>query len=328
MKKRVLAIIAGLFSLTGILMAQSYADVVIEYNSAVRCLNNQAYDSAFIYLNNTLSMSDVVGAEAAEMEKSSKEQLVYANYSQAYTFEKRKKYSEAIPYYEESIRLSEEYEVKEETAGKAKRKLVSTSMRAGQAEYSAKEYEAALAHYSKVLAMAPSVYQAHQGKGLVYEKLDQIDDMLGEFAIAKKKAAEKGDEKVLSAINAKINSYYHGLIDEELMMIDPEEADYSFLADNANVNATKALEEYQKNNDPKDLEQAEMWKATATKYVENEKRLQEQLDSGLIVDAILENIYEENEDNPYDEGESKVSEKPKRRAKIEEILGDTGFLEF
>lgn len=103
---------------------------------------------------------------------------------------------------------------------------------------------------------------------------------------------------------------------------------YSFLADNANVNAKKALEEYEKNKDPQDLEQAEMWRATAAKYVENEIRLKEQLDSGLIEDAILENIYEEAEDNPYDEGESKVAEKPKRRAKIEEILGDTGFLEF
>ena len=103
---------------------------------------------------------------------------------------------------------------------------------------------------------------------------------------------------------------------------------YSFLADNANVNATKALEEYDINKDPKDLEQAEMWKTTAQKYVENEIRLKEQLDSGVIVDAVLENIYEEAEDNPYDEGEAKSAEKPKKRANIEEILGDTGFLEF
>jgi len=48
----------------------------------------------------------------------------------------------------------------------------------------------------------------------------------------------------------------------------------------------------------------------------------------MIQDETIENIYEENEDNPYDEGESKVAEKPKRRTKIEEILGDTGFLEF
>ncbi|MHA1718010.1 MAG: hypothetical protein ACTSXK_00625, partial [Promethearchaeota archaeon] len=103
---------------------------------------------------------------------------------------------------------------------------------------------------------------------------------------------------------------------------------YSFLADNANVNAKRALEEYEKNKDPEDLKQAEMWKATAQKYVENEKRLREQLDSGIIQDAEIENIYEEAEDNPFDEGEAKKSEKPKRRANIEEILGDTGFLEF
>ena len=103
---------------------------------------------------------------------------------------------------------------------------------------------------------------------------------------------------------------------------------YSFLADNANVNATKALEEYEKNKDPKDLEQAELWKATAAKYVENENNVRQQLDSGVFVDAILENIYEEAEDNPYDEGEAKSAEKPKKRANIEEILGDTGFLDF
>lgn len=231
MKKRVLAITAGLLSMTGILLAQTYADVVIEYNSGVRCLNNQAYDSAFIYLNNTLAMAETVGAEAAEMENSAKEQLVYANYSQAYTFEKRKKYSEAVPFYEKTVTLSEEFGVKEETAGKAKRRIVSASMRAGQAEYKKQEYEAALAHYDRVLSMAPSVYQAHQGKGLVYEKLDQPQEMLGEFAIAKEKATEKGDDKVLSAVNSKINSYYNALIEEELMMIDPEEPDYTYLID-------------------------------------------------------------------------------------------------
>ena len=73
MKKRVLAIIAGLFSMTGILLAQTYAEVVIEYNAGVRCLNNQAYDSAFIYLNNTLDLAGKVGEEAAEMETTAKE---------------------------------------------------------------------------------------------------------------------------------------------------------------------------------------------------------------------------------------------------------------
>lgn len=104
---------------------------------------------------------------------------------------------------------------------------------------------------------------------------------------------------------------------------------YSFLADNAKINAQKALEEYEISKEPKDLEQAETWKESAQKYSENEIRLREQLASGLIEDAPLEEeIYDEAEDNPFDEGEAKVAQKPKRRAKIEEILGDTGFLEF
>ena len=57
--------------------------------------------------------------------------------------------------------------------------------------------------------------------------------------------------------------------------------------------------------------------------------MKEQLAAGLIEDAeIEENVYEEQEDNPFDEGEAKVANKPRKRANIEDILGDTGFLEF
>ena len=66
---------------------------------------------------------------------------------------------------------------------------------------------------------------------MVYEKLDQTEEMLGEFAIAKQKASAKGDQKVLGQINSSLDKYFRSLIDEELMMIDPEEADYTFLVD-------------------------------------------------------------------------------------------------
>ncbi len=231
MKKRVLAIIAGLFSITGILLSQSFADVVIEYNSGVRCLNNQAYDSAYIYLNNTLSLSDVVGTEADDMVKTAKEQLVYVHYSQASTLEKRKHYSEAVPLYEETVKLSKKFGVKEDIAVKAKKRVVFSSMFAGQTEFKKGEYDAALGHYDKVLSLQPSIYKAHQGKGFVYEKLDQPEEMLASFAIAKDMATEKGDQKVIGQINSSINKYFRGLIEEELMMIDPEEEDYTFLID-------------------------------------------------------------------------------------------------
>ena len=103
----------------------------------------------------------------------------------------------------------------------------------------------------------------------------------------------------------------------------------SLLYDNATINENKALEEYEKNKDPEDLTNAEKWNEIANNFKTELEKYKEQLKAGLIVDAPLaDEVYEDQEDNPFDEGEAKVSEKMKRAANIEEILGDTGFLEF
>ncbi|MHA1584100.1 MAG: hypothetical protein ACTSWL_02505 [Promethearchaeota archaeon] len=102
----------------------------------------------------------------------------------------------------------------------------------------------------------------------------------------------------------------------------------SLLHDNAMVNSEKAQEEYDKNKDPEDLDNAEKWREMAKGFNEREEYYREQIRSGILVDANIDELYDESEANPYDEGEAKISEKPKKRAKIEDILGDTGFLEF
>ncbi len=103
----------------------------------------------------------------------------------------------------------------------------------------------------------------------------------------------------------------------------------SLLHDNAKVNAEKAEEEYEKNHDPQDLENAERWHQMAKEFYDREKRLLEQLKMGLIVDAELEEeIYADEEENPYAADENITSQKPKKGADLEGILGDTGFLEF
>lgn len=103
----------------------------------------------------------------------------------------------------------------------------------------------------------------------------------------------------------------------------------SLLYDNAIVNAEKASEEYEKNHDPVDLENAERWYSMADEFKEREKRLLEQLKMGLIEDAELEeDIYADEEENPYSDDKDATTQKPKKGTDLEEILGDTGFLEF
>jgi tetratricopeptide (TPR) repeat protein len=75
------------------------------------------------------------------------------------------------------------------------------------------------------------MYKAHQGKGLVFKEQGEIDKMLEEFDFAKTKALEAGDEEMIDEINAAIDGYYRSLIEEELMMMDTEDPDFTFLLD-------------------------------------------------------------------------------------------------
>lgn len=103
----------------------------------------------------------------------------------------------------------------------------------------------------------------------------------------------------------------------------------SLLHDNAVINAQKAEEEYEKNHDPVDLDNAEKWQNMAKEFQDREKRLLEQLKMGLIVDAELEDeIYAEEEENPYSDDSSITNQKPKKETDLDDLLGDTGFLEF
>jgi transcription elongation factor Elf1 len=104
---------------------------------------------------------------------------------------------------------------------------------------------------------------------------------------------------------------------------------YSLLADIAQINANKFLEDHEINKDPEDLDYAEKWKDDSSNYKENERVLRERLASGELIDAILEEeVYEEEENNPFDDSQTKVSDKPKKGVNMEEVLGDIGFLEF
>lgn len=231
MKKRGFAILTGLMLSTGILFAQTLTDVINEFNAGVESLNSLSYETALSQFNNCLALCDVVGAEADDMKKQAQEQVVGTHYRQAMTLMKRKQYDQALPSLENTIAFSEEYGAKPEYAANAAKYLPPLLLREGNVLLQQEEFDAALETFDKVLELSPEMYKAHQGKGLVYKEQGEIDSMLEEFAVAKEKAAAKDDQEVITDINAAINDYYRGLIDEELMMMDPEDPDYTFLID-------------------------------------------------------------------------------------------------
>ncbi len=231
MKKRAITMAMATMLVSGSLFAQTLTDVINEFNAGVESMNGQSYESALAQFNTCLDLCEAVGEEADDMKEQAREQIVGTHYRQAITLMKRKQYDQALPSLEKTVTLSAEYNKNPEFAENAKKYLPSLYLREGNVQRSQGNYDEALNIFDKALELRPSLYKAHQGKGLVYKETNDIEKMLEEFSVAKAKAAEEGDEEVVDDINSAINGHYRELIEEELMMIDPEEADYTFLLD-------------------------------------------------------------------------------------------------
>jgi len=230
MKSRVTVILAGVL-LAGTLSAQTMTDVINEFNAGVERLNGQEYDAALEHFNQVLSMAETVGDEASDMKAQAETQIPATHYRQATTFMKRKQYDNAIPYLEKTVELAALYNNNEDISSKAAGYLPQLYMMQGNQEWKNKNYDAAIEYFDKVLEVNPNIYQACQGKGMVYLEQDKTEEMLQCFANAKQGAMAKNDSKTIEQINGVIDSYYNKFITEEMEMVDPEENDYSYVVE-------------------------------------------------------------------------------------------------
>ena len=230
MKFRVMAILAGVL-LAVTVSAQTLTDVINEFNTGVEKLNAQEYDVALEHFNQVLTMAEVVGAEANDMKAQAEKQIPATYYRQATTFMKRKQYDNAIPYLENTVTTATLYNNNEDISKKASGYLPQLYVRQGNQEWKNKSYDAAIDYFDKALALNGNIYQAYQGKGMVYRDKDESDLMLESFAKAKEGAMAKNDTKTVEKINGAIDSYYNKFIMEEVGAIDPEENDYTYVVE-------------------------------------------------------------------------------------------------
>ena len=230
MKLKVTAILGGLL-IMGSLSAQTLTDVINEYNAGVESLNNQEYDAALESFNQVLALAETVGAEADDLKAQAETQIPSTYYRQATAYMKRRQYDNAIPLLEKTIETAKQYNNNEEIRDKATGYLPQLYMRQGNEDWKNKNYDDAIANFDKVLAVDPNIYQACQGKGMVYLEQDKTEEMLKCFANAKKGAKARNDTKTIDQINGVIDNYYNKFITEEMAAVDPEEADYSYVVE-------------------------------------------------------------------------------------------------
>ncbi len=230
MKLRVLAILGGIL-LAGSMSAQTLTDVINEFNTGVEKLNNQEYEVSIEHFNQVITLAETVGDEAADMKSKAEAQIPGAYYRQATMFMKRKQYDNAIPFLEKTVEYATLYNNNEENKAKAAKYLPKLYVMEGNQAWKNKSFDEAHGYFDKALAVNENLYQAHQGKGMVFLDQGESDAMLAEFAMAKEGALAKNDTKTIGAVNGAIDSYYNKFITEELEMVDPEDLDYSYVVE-------------------------------------------------------------------------------------------------
>jgi tetratricopeptide (TPR) repeat protein len=217
--------------LAGSLTAQTLTDVINEFNTGVEKLNNQEYEVSLEHFNQVISLAATVGDEAKDMKEKAQQQIPSVYYRQATVFMKRKQYDNAIPYLEKTVEFAALYNNNEEINQKAGGYLPQLYVLEGNRAWKNKSNEEAIAYFDKALVLNENLYQAHQGKGMVYLDQDETDRMLESFAKAKEGAMAKNDTKTIDGVNEAIDTYYNKFIVEEMALVDPEENDYTYVVE-------------------------------------------------------------------------------------------------
>ncbi|MEJ2596531.1 MAG: tetratricopeptide repeat protein, partial [bacterium] len=181
--------IIGALLMVVTLSAQTLTDVINEFNEGVAKINSQEYEASLEHFNQVLTMAEVVGDSATDMKEKNNE----------------------------------------ESRQKATRYLMQSYMVEGQRSLKNGSYDEAIDFFEKALQMNPDLYQAHQGKGMVYMEEDEIDSMLEEFNLAKEGATASNKPETVDEINGVIDSYFNKFIMEEMEMVDPEDLDYTYV---------------------------------------------------------------------------------------------------
>jgi tetratricopeptide (TPR) repeat protein len=217
--------------LAGSITAQTLTEVINEFNTGVEKLNNQEYEVSIEHFNLVISLAAKVGAEANDMKENAQKQIPSAYYRQATVFMKRKQYDNAIPFLEKTVEFATLYNNNEEISKKAAGYLPQLNVAEGNRAWKNKSFDEAIEHFDKALALIPDLYQAYQGKGMVYLDQDETDMMLESFVKAKEGAMAKNDTKTVGSINEAIDSYYNKFIVEEMANVDPEDNDFSYVVE-------------------------------------------------------------------------------------------------
>ncbi len=250
------------------LNAQTINEVIESFNAGAAEVTAGNFEAAITNFESTIEQATTLGAEGDEMKAKAEGQIPPLYYRMAMDTYKAKDIPGAITKFEETVAACDKYG-NDDVKGKSLKYIPQLYNSNGNTQLKAGDFDGAIASFDKAVEYKPDYARAIYGKGLVYRKQKDQDNMVAtlEQAIEVGNASNPVDDKTVAAatkilkdsyVNAgklafKDENYTDALSNfESSFKYDPENAEAYYLIcvihgrqgdfDKAVESATKALE--------------------------------------------------------------------------------------
>lgn len=191
-------LVIALFTLS--LNAQTINEVIESFNAGAAEVTAGNYESAITNFESTIEQATALGAEGDEMKAKAEMQIPQLYYRIAMDTYKAKDIPGAIVKFEETVAACDKYG-NDDVKGKSLKYIPPLYNSNGNTQLKAGDFEGAIASFDKAVEYQPDYARAIYGKGLVYRKQKDQDNMVAtlEQAIEVGNNADPVDEKTVAA---------------------------------------------------------------------------------------------------------------------------------
>jgi len=202
---RIIFVLSFLMFGVATMQAQTLQEAQEAVNNGLR-LQKTDVNAAIAAYKNCLELCKSLGDEASNVKALAQKKIPEAYYSLGTALLKEKKYDEAIKSFESTYEIAEQYK-STIVKNRCKGYLPQLYYNKGTTLLKNNDFAGAISNYNNAIQWDQTYIKAHLGKGGVYKKQGDLDNLKQSMAVAKQIAMAKGDLKNADKADKLVSDY-------------------------------------------------------------------------------------------------------------------------
>ncbi len=185
---------------------QTLKDAIDAFNTGMDMADNDI-EAAIVSLERSIEIATMLGAEGDDVREQAEVQIPGLYFDKAMAHYREREIPEAIAGFEETIEVAAKYN-DANTERRSENVLHQLYAIYANSYFRQNDNEQALALFDKALEINPQFARAHLGKGLVYRRLEDIENFKEAMNMAIESALMTNDENILETAESTARDFF------------------------------------------------------------------------------------------------------------------------